>query len=263
MSITLLVLVFIGIAAGMTGAWAVQRITGNSGWIDTIWSVVTGLAGLAVIVFAEGGDPARKWLAGVLVGLWAARLAGHIAIRSAEVKDDPRYAALMEEWGASASYRLWRFLMVQAIATFILAVSIYAAILNPAPFAGALDWIALVIAVIAIAGEGIADWQLLRFKREKPEGKRVCDIGLWGYSRHPNYFFEWLWWCAWPCLALSGFQAVLPFIISLLAPVMMYWLLNHVSGIPFLERHMEATRGDAFRAYQHRTNAFFPGPRKS
>ena len=263
MSITLLVLVFIFICAGMTGAWAVQRMTGNSGWIDAIWSALTGLAGLAVIVFSEGGDPARKWLAGVLVGLWAARLAGHIFSRSTKIKDDPRYAKLMEEWGDNASFRLWWFLMIQAFATFVLTLSIYAAILNPAPFAGVLDWVALAIAIIAIAGEGTADWQLTKFKREKPEGKKVCDIGLWGYSRHPNYFFEWLWWCAWPCMALSGFEAILPVLVSLLAPIMMYWLLNHVSGIPFLEKHMEESRGDAFRAYKARVNAFFPGPPKS
>ncbi|WP_180901876.1 DUF1295 domain-containing protein [Martelella soudanensis] len=263
MSITLLILVLAGLCVGMTGAWAVQRMTRNSGWIDAIWSVLTGLGGLSVIIFSEGGDPSRKWLAGLVVGLWAARLASHIATRSLGKKDDPRYAALIEEWGASASFRLWWFLMIQAFASFILALSIYAAILNPAPFPGILDFLGLAIAIIAIAGEGTADRQLSRFKREKPAGKTVCDIGLWGYSRHPNYFFEWLWWCAWPCLALSGFQAILPVAVSLLAPIMMYWLLNHVSGIPYLEKHMEASRGDAFRDYRKRVRAFFPIPKKA
>ena len=258
MSVTLLIFVFVGLCLGMTGAWAVQRVTGNSGWIDTIWAAVTGLAGLSVIVFSSDGNPARKWLAGFLVGLWALRLAAHIASRSAGKKDDPRYAALMEEWGRNAGPRLLWFLQIQAFASFILVLSIYAAILNPAPFPGILDGLALAVALIAIAGEGMADWQLSQFKHRKPDGKTVCDIGLWGYSRHPNYFFEWTWWCAWPLMALSGFQAFFTFAVSLLAPLMMYWLLNHVSGIPYLEKHMEASRGDAFKAYQSRVNAFFP-----
>ncbi|MAM09211.1 MAG: hypothetical protein CML23_01865 [Rhizobiaceae bacterium] len=258
MSVTLLISVFIGLCLGMAGAWAVQRLTGNSGWIDTIWAALTGLGGLSVIVFSEAGNPARKWLAGILVGLWALRLAGHIATRSAGKKDDPRYAALIDEWGDSAGPRLLWFLQIQAFAAFILALSIYGAILNPAPFPGILDGLALVVALIAIAGEGTADWQLSQFKRRSPEGKTVCDIGLWGYSRHPNYFFEWTWWCAWPLLALAGFQSFLPFVLSLLAPLMMYWLLNHVSGIPYLEQHMERSRGEAFKAYQERVNAFFP-----
>jgi steroid 5-alpha reductase family enzyme len=88
----------------------------------------------------------------------------------------------------------------------------------------------------------------------------VMEIGLWRYSRHPNYFFEWLGWCAWPLLAITmafGWSW-----LSLLAPLLMYWLLVHVSGIPPLERHMLASRGDKFRALQARVNAFFPGPRK-
>ena len=105
--------------------------------------------------------------------------------------------------------------------------------------------------LVAIVGEGVADAQLRRFRG------RVCDVGLWGYSRHPNYFFEWLGWLAYPLLAIDATRFDWAW-LSLSGPAFMYWLLVHVSGIPFLEQHMVRSRGDAYRAYQQRVSAFFP-----
>jgi len=86
---------------------------------------------------------------------------------------------------------------------------------------------------------------------------RVCDVGFWRYSRHPNYFFEWLGWLAYPLLAIDATRLDWAW-LSLSGPAFMYWLLVHVSGIPFLEKHMVRSRGDAYRAYQQRVSAFFP-----
>jgi hypothetical protein len=89
---------------------------------------------------------------------------------------------------------------------------------------------------------------------------KVCDAGLWGWSRHPNYFFEWFGWLAYPLLAID-FSGVYPWgFAALLGPACMYWLLVYVSGIPPLEAHMLERRRDEFRAYQARTSAFFPVP---
>ena len=100
----------------------------------------------------------------------------------------------------------------------------------------------------------------MRHFRQTPEAKtEVCEAGLWRYSRHPNYFFEWVFWCAWPLFAVGTSAWAWT---SLLAPALMYWLLVHVSGIPPHEEHMLRSRGDKFRALQARVNAFFPGPRK-
>ncbi len=252
-----------GLFAAMTLAWAIQQRTGRSGWIDTIWSIATGAAALTVIALADDGQMWRRVTAGILVALWSLRLAGHIGMRTAGAEDDPRYAALMEEWGRAAPARLFRFLQIQALASFVLVLSVYAAVLNPAPFPGMLDFAAIAIALVALAGEAIADAQLTAFRRAAHGRKAVCDIGLWRWSRHPNYFFEWLWWVAWPALAFSGLGGGLVAVLSLLAPAMMYWLLVHVSGIPPLEQHMLASRGRAFSTYQAQVNAFFPGPRQA
>jgi steroid 5-alpha reductase family enzyme len=254
-----LVFAAIGLSLAMTGAWAIQRQTGNSGWIDTIWSFAVGVGGMASSIWADGAFE-RRILAFVIIALWALRLGSHIGSRSTGAKEDPRYAKLVEEWGAAASSKLFWFLQIQAVAALVLVTAAYLAASNQTTFPRAMDVIALFLAIIALAGEALSDQQLARF-RKTPEAKTgVCESGLWRYSRHPNYFFEWLFWCVWPLLAMttSGWSW-----LSLLAPVMMYWLLVHVSGIPPLEDHMLRSRGEKFKSLQARVNAFFPGPRKS
>lgn len=258
MNFGFLIFAAIGLSLAMGGAWAVQRKTGNSGWIDTIWSFAVGIGGGAAALFANGAFE-RRIMVFAIISLWALRLGSHIGSRSAGAKEDPRYAKFIEQWGESASLRLFWFLQIQAVAAYILVLAVYLAASNPIAFPRIMDFIALAIAIIALAGEGIADAQLARF-RKTPEAKSdVCETGLWRYSRHPNYFFEWLFWCIWPLLAVSDFGLSW---LSLLAPVMMYWLLVHVSGIPPLEEHMLRSRGEKFRTLQNRVNAFFPGPRK-
>ena len=259
MDLVLLGMIAAGLVVMMTIAWAIQRATGSSGWIDTIWSFAVGLGGIVAAIFVDG-DSGRRIAAFLIIVVWSLRLGLHIAGRTRGAGEDPRYAKLIEGWGSAAALRLWLFLQVQALAAFILVLAVYLAAANPESFPRFIDLLAIAVAVIAIGGEVIADRQLANF-RKTPEAKTgVMEIGLWRYSRHPNYFFEWLGWCAWPLLAITlplGWNW-----LSLLAPLLMYWLLVYVSGIPPLEQHMLASRGDKFRALQARVNAFFPGPRK-
>jgi steroid 5-alpha reductase family enzyme len=131
---------------------------------------------------------------------------------------------------------------------------------NPHPGLRIQDLLGLALLVAAVVGEAIADYQLRRFKADQANRNSVCDTGLWRWSRHPNYFFEWLCWLAYPLIAidLSGYNSY--GWLALLAPACMYWVLVYVSGIPPLEEHMLRSRGEAFRAYQARSRAFFPFP---
>jgi steroid 5-alpha reductase family enzyme len=255
-----LVVIGLGLSLFMALAWCIQRITGSSGWVDATWSASVGAGGLAAVLLGAGPNGMRRALAATLVLAWSARLALHIARRTIGAGDDPRYAALQLQWGDSFPARLFLFLQIQAIAAFILVFAVYCAATNPVPFPGVFDWLALIVAVVSIAGEATADVQLARFRTLNRGRSAICDRGLWRYSRHPNYFFEWLWWCTWPLLAFDFAGHGLLAACALLAPVMMYWLLVHVSGIPPLEAHMLETRGEAYRGIQARVNAFFPGP---
>jgi len=258
-------LLVVGLMAAMTGAWLVQRMTKNAGWVDVIWTVSTGVFGvLAALVPWPGQPPAsgRAWLVAILAALWSARLAWHIAERTAGKPEDVRYAGFRQEWGADYERRMFWFLMIQAGAAALLVLSILAAARHPGPL-DAADGLGALVFAIAIAGETLADWQMRQFREQvRREGRHgaVCDTGLWAWSRHPNYFFEWLVWCAYPLLAIDLAGDWWPGWLALIGPVFMFWLLRYVSGVPPLEAAMLRSRGDAFRAYQARVSAFVPWP---
>ena len=265
--VALVVAISISLAIIMSGAWLAWRRTKNSGWIDTTWTFGVGAVGcigaLAPALWS-GGITARQGLVAVLVAVWSLRLGLHIARRTAGITDDPRYGKMVADWGADASRQMFFLAEKQALVSIPLALSMVLAAWNPLPGLRLQDALGVLVLIAAIVGEGIADAQLRRFRADPQNRGRICDVGLWGWSRHPNYFFEWLGWVAYPLLAIDlGGTYAFSFPwgwAALLAPVCMYWLLVHVSGIPPLEAHMLERRGDQFRAYQARTSAFFPAP---
>ena len=244
----------------MAGAWIVQQRTGNSGWVDTIWTFSLGLVGAAGALWPVAGTApnARQWLVAALVTLWSLRLGLHIAARTSGIADDPRYAAFAREWGADSPRRMFLFLQNQGFGSIPLVFSIFVAAHFPAELLRPQDYLAALILLLGIAGEALADAQLQRFREDPINQGRVCDTGLWRWSRHPNYFFEWLGWLAYPVIAISpdyGWGWA-----TLLAPAFMYWILVYVTGIPPLEQQMLRSRGERYRDYQSRTSLFFPLP---
>lgn len=265
MALEILAAIFaIGMAMSiiMTLAWLAQQRTGNSGWVDTIWSFGIGLCGVAAALVTAPDDDLqlRQVLVACFAGIWALRLGLHIAGRSMGVANDPRYTELIRGWGADAARRMYWFLQIQALVGIPLVLAIFLAAHRPGAGFTLADGLAIVVMVIAIGGEGLADLQLRRFKADPANKGGVIETGLWRWSRHPNYFFEAIGWLSYPIIAIDLSGGYVWGWLAVAAPATMYWLLVHVSGIPPLEQHMLRSRGDAFRAYQRRTNAFFPGP---
>jgi steroid 5-alpha reductase family enzyme len=261
-SVLLLTLLCIALAlcAGMTLAWLAWRRTGNSGWVDTVWTFSVGFVGIAGAIVPPTGSDAllsRRMLVAVFAGLWAVRLGLHIARRTRGIADDPRYAALIRGWGGDATRQMFLLLQKQALVSIPLGTAMVLAAANPEQELRLQDWLAVVVMAVAIGGEALADRQLREFSADPANRGKVCDVGLWRWSRHPNYFFEWLGWLAYPLLAIGAWEWGW---LALAAPACMYWLLAYVSGVPPLEDHMLATRGDAYRAYQAKTGVFFPLP---
>jgi steroid 5-alpha reductase family enzyme len=154
---------------------------------------------------------------------------------------------------------MFRFYQLQAVGVVLFALPILIALRNPQPL-NLLDWIGLAVGILSITGESIADWQLSRF-RSRPENRgQVCERGLWRYSRHPNYFFEWLHWWAYVCFALSNWPWGA---VTLLGPLTMWYLITRVTGIPPTEAQSLKSRGEAYRRYQQTTSPFFPWFRRS
>jgi steroid 5-alpha reductase family enzyme len=258
---SLVIGVSLGLAIAMTIAWLVQRRTNNAGWVDAVWSFALGAAGVVYALWPLRAEPptARHWLVAVLVAAWSLRLGLHIAWRTAHGVEDTRYAQFRRDWGVAFQHRMFWFLQIQAAAAALLAVSVMLAARNPRPLS-LLDVVALAVLLAAIAGEALADRQLRRFRADPKKHGRVCDVGLWGWSRHPNYFFEWLGWVAYPLLAIDLAGGYPWGWLTLSAPAFMYWLLVHVSGVPPLEQQMLRSRGEAYRDYQARVSSFIPLP---
>jgi len=259
--LALVIGVSVGLAIAMTIAWLVQRQTNNAGWVDVVWSFALGAAGVVYALWPlhAVGPTARQLLVAVLVAAWSLRLGLHIAARTTHGAEDARYAQFRRDWGDAFQRRMFWFLQIQAAAAALLAVSVLLAARNPRPLS-LLDTAGLAVLLVAIAGEAVADRQLRRFRADPGNQGQVCDIGLWSWSRHPNYFFEWLGWVAYALLAIDPVGEFAWGWLALSAPAFMYWLLVHVSGVPPLEQQMLRSRGAAYREYQARVSAFIPLP---
>lgn len=251
----------LGFALIMASAWTMWRVSGNAGFVDSIWTFGVSIVAflIAFLPLEQDESIERRLSVAALVALWGLRLGTHIWHRSRTKGNDPRYMRLLEEWGPQRAWRMFVFLQIQALCSLPLFIAVALAAHNSAAEFGVLDGIALLVAGVAVIGEGVADEQLRRYQKLMPHGTGVCDIGLWRYCRHPNYFFEFLLWCAFPLFALSGAESFAAF-LAMVGPICMYWLLVYVSGVPPLEEHMLASRGQAYRLYQQRTNVFFPLP---
>ncbi|HET9159887.1 MAG TPA: DUF1295 domain-containing protein [Caulobacteraceae bacterium] len=244
-------------SAVMAAGWLVQKRAEDSGWIDVFWTLGTGAAGV-LSAFLFGEMPARAAVVGILVAVWSLRLGTHITLRVAKGPEDSRYGRLREEWRARYQANIFWFMQAQAPASAVLCLSIGLAAADPSPGPRLRDVAAVVIAAAAIIGEGLADAQLERFRRDPGNRRRINDRGLWAWSRHPNYFFEWLGWTAYPLIALDPRRPTTW--LSLAAPVLMFLVLTRLTGVPYMEEHMAKSRGQAWAAYARRTSAFFPLP---
>jgi steroid 5-alpha reductase family enzyme len=259
--IHLLAVALVFMVAVMVAAWATVRGSGNGGWIDVFWTFGTGITGAAIALWPVEGaahSDLRQLLVASLVAIWSLRLGLYITWRVARHEEDQRYVRLKEEWGATFYARLLPFMLLQAPVSVLLVASIRAAAARPLDAMQPTDALGLCILAMAIAGEALADQQMRKFKRDPANKGKVADTGLWSWSRHPNYFFEWLGWLAYPIIAIDLIHPYPAGWLSLLAPVTMYVVLTRLTGVPALEKHMLASRGEAYAAYQARTSAFFP-----
>jgi steroid 5-alpha reductase family enzyme len=255
-----LFLIAAGLSTSMAAAWFWAMRTGKSGLIDATWSVAVGAACLIAALWPLSSTDAmpRRILVAVMAAAWSARLGNYIFARNLNGHDDPRYAELMRTWGRDAPRRLFLFLQAQALAGWPLAGAALLAAHVPDRPLGISDGLGGLVFAVGLVGEATADRQMTRFRADPANRGGICDVGLWAYSRHPNYFFEWTCWLGYALIAADLSGVHLWGWLAFAAPAEMYWLLAHVSGIPPLEAHLARSRPTAFAAYAAKVNAFWP-----
>lgn len=241
------------VVAAKTFAWLLQLKTRNAGLVDSIWALTLG--GLAGLYALLGSAPAGlRGLLAAMGGLWGLRLGWHLWQRNWGKPEDWRYARFRTQWGAVADLKMFGFFQFQNLFTLALSASAFIAVAYrpDAPPAGAVA-LALLIWVVSVAGEGVADRQMEAFRADPANRGQVCRAGFWRYSRHPNYFFECLHWLAYLPLAWGAPWAW----TTLLAPLVMAWLLMKLSGVPLLEAEM-MQRKPGYADYVRQTSALIP-----
>ena len=244
---------WLGCSLVFAAFWWQQRRTSNANLVDVVWAASIGVLAIAYALLGRG-DPWLRTLLALLPAVWAARLARHILRRSARAPEDSRYAYLRSHWKDRTQMKFFLFYQAQAF-TVIVFSSPFLALANLAETPD--TWqigLAIVIWIVAVSGEAVADHQLTAWRNDPANRGRTCRSGLWRLSRHPNYFFEWLHWWSYVPLAFGSEVWWLP----LLVQALMLAALLFATGIPHAERQALIRRGDDYRDYQRTTSAFVP-----
>lgn len=244
-----------GALALMFTLWVFHLRLRNAAVVDVGWASAIGMQAL-VAALAGPGDPTRRAIVGSIGVLWSIRLTSHLAVRVGSEPEDARYGELRARWGGNLRLKFLAFFLFQGVLAAVLAGPFFVAAADPSPALHPFLIAGVVLASIAVIGEGVADAQLRRFKSDPAHRGAVCRVGLWSWSRHPNYFFDWLVWCAFVLLALGSPWGW----VTVVSPALMLYFLVSVTGIPATEAHALRSRGEAYARYQREVSAFIPWP---
>ena len=242
------------VLAMMLFLWTLQQKMKNAGLVDLGWAL--SILIMSTVYFAAApGYPARKMLVFVMPFCWALRLSAHLLKRFLnERREDPRYKKIRGQQGNRASEFFLFFFLLQGVLAVILSAPFFLASLNSEPKLHRLEIGAFALWAVSFFGEALADGQMRKFKNNSANRGKVCQAGLWRYSRHPNYFFECLIWISYFLFALAspgGYWAAV-------SPALMIFFLLKVSGVPPAEEQSLLSRGDSYRRYQKTTSILVP-----
>ncbi|EQA36013.1 PF06966 family protein [Leptospira inadai serovar Lyme str. 10] len=239
----------------MSFLWLIGKVIRNYSIVDMGWGLCISTA--AIIYFVLGdGYPVRKAIFAFMATVWGWRLSYFILVtRVLTGHEDPRYSAFRTEYGEKVDRKFFTnvFQFQGALGTALSLPFIFPA-LNASTAIHPLEIFGLVFFAISVLGESISDSQLADFKLNPLNRGKVCDVGLWRYSRHPNYFFEWSVWVSFGLVSLASPWGW----IGLLSPIVMFLLLTQITGIPLNEEGQLKSKGQAYREYRERTSSFFP-----
>lgn len=231
----------------------------NAGVVDIFWAFNFLVIAVVIWLLADG-DPVRKIIVCGLCALWSLRLGIYLLIRvgSHLGEEEGRYKQLRAEWAPHVNFKFFVFFQMQALSNVFLATPFFIIALNPSPGISVPEYTGAAMWLCSIVGEAVADRQLKLFKKDPANKGKVCEYGLWRYSRHPNYFFQLMIWISVFILALSSPYGW----IGVVCPLAIGYLIFKVTGIPMTEEQSLRSKGDLYRKYQQTTSVFIPWFRK-
>jgi steroid 5-alpha reductase family enzyme len=243
---------FAAVSLVMIIVWVWAKMIRNNGVVDIFWAFNFLIIAL-IIYFMANGDPLRKLLVCGLAALWSLRLGTYLLIRvgSHLKEEEGRYKQLRLEWNDT---KFFFFFQAQAFSNVMLSIPFFLIALNPDPEISIVEYIGATLWLISIIGEGLSDYQLKKFKNDPANKGKVCQYGLWNYSRHPNYFFQFMIWVSVFIFALPSPYGW----ISVICPLSIGYLIFKVTGIPMTEEQALRSKGEAYKEYQRTTSAFVP-----
>jgi steroid 5-alpha reductase family enzyme len=248
--LTVLLASFGAVVVLMTATALVSRRVGRVAVVDVTWGL--GFVLVALVSALLGDEPVR-WLLLGMVAAWGLRLAWHIGKRQVgHAQEDPRYARMLGDGGFAAAIR--KVFVVQGLAMWFVSLPVQVAAVAGTRWTW-LVWVGVVVWAVGLAFEVIGDAQLSAYRKD-PDRPPVMDRGLWGWTRHPNYFGDsCVWWGIW---VTGGLAAGLLPALTIVSPAVMTWFLVFATGARLLERSMMKRPG--YPEYAARTSMFFPLP---
>ncbi|MBC8308736.1 MAG: DUF1295 domain-containing protein [Pelagibacterales bacterium] len=191
----------------------------------------------------------------IIVGIWAIRLGSYLYIRNMGHPEDIRYSKMRSKYGNVGLFFI--NYLIQAILIAIVSLPLQSVLSTNNLELNIISWLSGIIALAGITIEALSDKQLKAFKKDTLNNGKVMSLGLWNYSRHPNYFGNSLFWWG-----ISIYSLSLTFeLIVLVSPIIMTYFLLKVSGVSMLESQIKHTK-DGYKEYIDTTSAFIILPKK-
>jgi steroid 5-alpha reductase family enzyme len=239
----------------MAVLWVVQMRIHDASHVDVAWAVLIACAAIAYALVADG-SVGHRILAALLASIWGFRLGAYLLFdRVLGKEEDGRYRALRAKWGGRANRNFFWFFQFQAVFVVFFSLPFALIALDAAADLGALEWLGILVWAIGNAGTIVADRQLAQWRADPENAGRTARAGLWSWSRHPNYFFEFVNWCGVALVATAAPSGWLAWIV----PAGLLFLLFRVTGIPATEAQALRSRAD-YAEYQRTTSVFVPLP---
>ena len=239
----------------MAALWVVQVRIRDASHVDVAWAALIACAAILYALLADG-DVVHRVLAAALASIWGFRLAGYLYVNRIRGKEeDGRYRSLRAKWSENANRRFFWFFQFQAVFVVFFSLPFALIALDPSSGFGVIAWIGVTLWAIGNIGTIVSDYQLARWRADPANEGKTARGGLWGWSRHPNYFFEWVNWCGNALVATTAPQGWIAWIV----PAGLLFLLFRVTGIPATEAEALRSRTD-YAEYQRTTSAFVPRP---